>query len=131
MASTTYNPDVVQTLQVAVRSGNYADYKGMPSGERAPVATVDLLSLKQGTTRLRWIRWSQPPGCSPRFDSAAMSIGALGLEAHEALAIAMNRLGGQSNSGEGGEDPASVLVPRRTLASSRWLPVALASPRTT
>ncbi|MCV5480290.1 glutamate synthase-related protein, partial [Escherichia coli] len=39
------------------------------------------------------------------FDSAAMSIGALGPEAHEALAVAMNRLGGQSNSGEGGEDP--------------------------
>ena len=41
----------------------------------------------------------------PRFDTAAMSIGALSPEAHEALAIAMNRLGGQSNSGEGGEDP--------------------------
>ncbi|HEX5791910.1 MAG TPA: glutamate synthase large subunit, partial [Rheinheimera sp.] len=41
----------------------------------------------------------------PRFDSAAMSIGALSPEAHEALAIAMNRLGGRSNSGEGGEDP--------------------------
>jgi glutamate synthase (NADPH/NADH) large chain len=42
----------------------------------------------------------------PRFDSAGMSIGALGPEAHEALAVAMNRLGGRSNSGEGGEDPA-------------------------
>jgi glutamate synthase (NADPH/NADH) large chain len=40
-----------------------------------------------------------------RFDSAAMSIGALSPEAHEALAVAMNRLGGYSNSGEGGEDP--------------------------
>ena len=40
-----------------------------------------------------------------RFDSAAMSIGALSPEAHEALATAMNRLGGYSNSGEGGEDP--------------------------
>ena len=40
-----------------------------------------------------------------RFDSAAMSIGALSAEAHEALAIAMNTIGGRSNSGEGGEDP--------------------------
>ena len=42
----------------------------------------------------------------PRFDSAGMSLGALSPEAHEALALAMNRLGGRSNSGEGGEDPA-------------------------
>ena len=42
----------------------------------------------------------------PRFDSAAMSLGALSPEAHEALAVAMNTLGGRSNSGEGGEDPA-------------------------
>ncbi len=42
----------------------------------------------------------------PRFDSAGMSLGALSPEAHEALAMAMNRLGGRSNSGEGGEDPA-------------------------
>src|SRR5207244_8103249 len=41
-----------------------------------------------------------------RFDSAGMSLGALSPEAHEALAIAMNRLGARSNSGEGGEDPA-------------------------
>ena len=40
-----------------------------------------------------------------RFDSAGMSIGALSPEAHESLAIAMNRIGGRSNSGEGGEDP--------------------------
>src|SRR5690606_38397660 len=41
----------------------------------------------------------------PRFDSAGMSLGALSPEAHETLAIAMNRLGARSNSGEGGEDP--------------------------
>ena len=71
-----------------------------------PVATLrDLLSLKQGTTRLRWIRWSQPPGCSPASTPRPCPSAPLGPEAHEALAIAMNRLGGQSNSGEGGEDP--------------------------
>ncbi|MEG0175978.1 MAG: glutamate synthase large subunit, partial [Aeromonas sp.] len=103
----TYNPDVVQTLQVAVRSGNYADYKEYARlvNER-PVATLrDLLSLKKGTTPIALDAVEPAASMFPRFDSAAMSIGALGPEAHEALAVAMNRLGGQSNSGEGGEDP--------------------------
>src|SRR5690606_39961454 len=59
-----------------------------------------------------------------RFDSAAMSLGALSPEAHEALAIAMNRLGGRSNSGEGGEDPARHGTERRSkikqIASGRF-----------
>jgi glutamate synthase (NADPH/NADH) large chain len=59
-----------------------------------------------------------------RFDSAAMSIGALSPEAHEALAIAMNRLGGNSNSGEGGEDPARFNTERvskiKQIASGRF-----------
>lgn len=103
----TYNPDVVQTLQVAVRSGNYSDYKEYARlvNER-PVATLrDLLVLKQGTTPVALEQVEPAAKLFPRFDSAAMSIGALGPEAHEALAVAMNRLGGQSNSGEGGEDP--------------------------
>ena len=60
----------------------------------------------------------------PRFDTAAMSIGALSPEAHEALAIAMNRLGGQSNSGEGGEDPKRFNTERNSkikqVASGRF-----------
>ncbi len=44
----------------------------------------------------------------PRFDSAGMSLGALSPEAHEAIAIAMNTIGGRSNSGEGGEDPGAL-----------------------
>ena len=49
-----------------------------------------------------------------RFDTAAISLGALSPEAHEALAIAMNRLGGRSNSGEGGEDPARYGTDKRS-----------------
>ncbi len=49
-----------------------------------------------------------------RFDTAAISLGALSPEAHEALAVAMNRLGGRSNSGEGGEDPARYGTERRS-----------------
>ncbi|MCP3291116.1 glutamate synthase large subunit, partial [Aeromonas hydrophila] len=103
----TYNPDVVQTLQVAVRSGNYADYKEYARlvNER-PVATLrDLLTLKKVDNPVALEQVEPAAKLFPRFDSAAMSIGALGPEAHEALAVAMNRLGGQSNSGEGGEDP--------------------------
>lgn len=55
--------------------------------------------------RYRSTKWSRSKASSQRFDTAAMSLGALSPEAHEALAIAMNRLGGRSNSGEGGEDP--------------------------
>ncbi|MDN3684284.1 glutamate synthase-related protein [Vibrio sinaloensis] len=59
-----------------------------------------------------------------RFDSAAMSIGALSPEAHEALATAMNRLGGYSNSGEGGEDPRRFGTERNSrikqIASGRF-----------
>jgi glutamate synthase (NADPH/NADH) large chain len=62
----------------------------------------------------------------PRFDSAGMSLGALSPEAHEALAEAMNRLGGRSNSGEGGEDPARYGT-RRCRRSSRSPPAASAS----
>ena len=59
-----------------------------------------------------------------RFDSAGMSLGALSPEAHEALAMAMNRLGGRSNSGEGGEDPARYGTERmskiKQVASGRF-----------
>ena len=60
----------------------------------------------------------------PRFDSAGMSLGALSPEAHEALAIAMNRMGGRSNSGEGGEDPERFATERNSkikqVASGRF-----------
>ena len=59
-----------------------------------------------------------------RFDSAGMSLGALSPEAHEALAMAMNELGGRSNSGEGGEDPARYGTNKRSkikqIASGRF-----------
>merc|ERR1711991_1019942 len=63
-------------------------------------------------------------GLFPRFDTAAMSIGALSPEAHEALAQAMNEAGGRSNSGEGGEDPARYGTERtskiKQIASGRF-----------
>ncbi|MER2603165.1 MAG: glutamate synthase large subunit, partial [Candidatus Competibacter phosphatis] len=103
-----YNPDVVQTLQQAVASGDYADYRTFAQlvNER-PVATLrDLLRLKPATQPIPLDEVESIETILPRFDSAGMSLGALSPEAHETLAEAMNRLGGRSNSGEGGEDPA-------------------------
>ncbi|MCF6435130.1 glutamate synthase large subunit [Pseudoalteromonas sp. MMG022] len=100
-----YNPDVVQSLQVAVRSGSYEDYlKYAQLVNNRPVTNLrDLLALKTQTP-VNIDDVEPATELYKRFDSAAMSIGALSPEAHEALAIAMNRLGGCSNSGEGGED---------------------------
>jgi glutamate synthase (NADPH/NADH) large chain len=100
-----YNPDVVTLLQKAVMSGDYNDYQAFSSEvNNRPVASFrDLLALKSHTEAIDINDVEPAEKLFPRFDTAAMSIGALSPEAHEALAIAMNRLGGQSNSGEGGE----------------------------
>ncbi|MCF2860096.1 glutamate synthase large subunit [Pseudoalteromonas sp. SMS1] len=103
-----YNPDVVQSLQVAVKSGNYEDYlKYAEIVNNRPVTNLrDLMQLKLPESGISVDDVEPATELYKRFDSAAMSIGALSPEAHEALAIAMNRLGGYSNSGEGGEDKA-------------------------
>jgi len=101
-----YNPDVVQELQTAVASGNHNDYQiyaNSVDGRRA--ATLrDLLDLKSTNDAIPLEEVEPIEAIIPRFDSAGMSLGALSPEAHETLAEAMNRLGGRSNSGEGGED---------------------------
>jgi glutamate synthase (NADPH/NADH) large chain len=103
-----YNPDVVTSLQIAVKSGNYLDYQKFSAlvNEREPTHFRDLLEIQPAGDAISIDDVEPAESLFPRFDTAAMSIGALSPEAHEALAIAMNRLGGQSNSGEGGEDPA-------------------------
>lgn len=101
-----YNPDVVSSLQKAVVTGEYSDYAVFAAlvNGRNPSHIRDLMEIKTGQA-ISIDEVEAPEALFPRFDTAAMSIGALSPEAHEALAIAMNRLGGQSNSGEGGEDP--------------------------
>ena len=102
-----YNPDVVTTLQKAVKSGRYEDYLDYARlvNERPPSMLRDLLKLSSPHAPIAVDEVESIEAILPRFDSAGMSLGALSPEAHEALAIAMNRLGGRSNSGEGGEDP--------------------------
>ncbi|MBU2870246.1 glutamate synthase large subunit [Colwellia sp. E2M01] len=101
-----FNPNVVNYLQRAVTNGDYNDYRTFADEvNQRPIATIrDLLKLKDDCQTIELDQVEPDTEMFKRFDSAAMSIGALSPEAHEALAIAMNRLGGFSNSGEGGED---------------------------
>jgi glutamate synthase (NADPH/NADH) large chain len=102
-----YNPDVIQGMHKAVRSGEFSDWlKVAELINNRPVATLrDLLALRKDVTPVPIEEVESIETIVKRFDSAGMSLGALSPEAHEALAEAMNRLGGRSNSGEGGEDP--------------------------
>jgi len=121
-----YNPDVIGTLQKAVQGGSYEDYKTYAAlvNGREPMVLRDLLGLKLAEQPLAMDDVEDVGDILPRFDSAGMSLGALSPEAHEALAIAMNRLGGRSNSGEGGEDPARFGSERvskiKQIASGRF-----------
>lgn len=101
-----YNPDVVQQLQAAVTSGEYEDYQNYANtvDGRRPSMLRDLLELTPKGPPIPVDAVEPIESILKRFDSAGMSLGALSPEAHETLAEAMNRLGGRSNSGEGGED---------------------------
>ncbi|CAH7357646.1 glutamate synthase subunit GltB [Vibrio chagasii] len=121
-----YNPDVVGTLQTAVKTGETSDYLSFAKQVNARPAAMlrDLMSLKKADKPLALEQVEPSSELFKRFDSAAMSIGALSPEAHEALAMAMNRLGGYSNSGEGGEDPRRFGTDRNSrikqIASGRF-----------
>ena len=121
-----YNPDVVTMLQAAVRSGEFDRYLEYAKivNER-PVATIrDLFRAIPAGPPVPLDEVEPVEDLLPRFDSAGMSLGALSPEAHEALAIAMNRIGARSNSGEGGEDPARYNTERvskiKQVASGRF-----------
>ncbi|WP_371186625.1 glutamate synthase large subunit [Thalassotalea maritima] len=121
-----FNPDVVSSLQRAVQTGDYQAYKVFAKAvnERQPATIRDLLALKEDQESIKLDKVEAAEAMFQRFDSAAMSIGALSPEAHEALAIAMNRLGGFSNSGEGGEDASRFGTVRNSrikqIASGRF-----------
>ncbi len=121
-----YNPSVVANLQQAVENGDYDAYRSFADtvNERPPTVLRDLLGLRTQEKPLALDEVESIDRILPRFDSAGMSLGALSPEAHEALAMAMNRLGGRSNSGEGGEDPARFGTDRvskiKQIASGRF-----------
>ena len=121
------NPSVMQALQFAVREG--AEMRGSKRGahllqqavkgggferyrhfaelvnERPPAALRDLLATCPAGPPVPLDEVEPAADILSRFSTAAMSLGSLSPEAHETLAIALNRVGGRSNSGEGGEDP--------------------------
>ncbi len=121
-----YNPDVVMALQRAVNSGDYDDYQAYARlvNDRAPTTLRDLMRLRASAEPVSVDEVEPIAEIVRRFDSAGMSLGALSPEAHEALAEAMNRLGGRSNSGEGGEDEARFATERvskiKQVASGRF-----------
>ncbi len=121
-----YNPDVVRALQSAVETGDkdaYAEYARLVN-DRPAAALRDLFRVKAGDQPVPLEEVEPAEAIFPRFDTAAMSLGALSPEAHETLAEAMNRLGGRSNSGEGGEDPQRFGTDRvsriKQVASGRF-----------
>ncbi len=103
-----YNPDVIATLQAAVMSGDQAIYSQYAAlvNERPVSCLRDLLKLAPQAAPIPIDEVEPVSAILKRFDTAGMSLGSLSPEAHEALAVAMNRLGARSNSGEGGEDSA-------------------------
>src|SRR5690606_14821940 len=97
----------VYTLQQAARRNDYAVYKRYSQlVDQEEIAFLrNLLTFKRGQKSIPLDEVESVEAICRRFKTGAMSYGSISQEAHEALAIAMNRIGGKSNSGEGGEDP--------------------------
>jgi len=104
-----YNPETVHKLQLACRLGSYKLYKEyaqLIDQQIDPPPTLrSLLQFKPASEPIPLEEVESVESIVKRFKTGAMSYGSIGKETHEALAIAMNRLGGKSNTGEGGEDP--------------------------
>ena len=106
-----YNPRTIHALQTATKYYNYERYKEysqLLTNEMDPVSLRGLLDFNYADTPLSLDEVESVDSIVRRFKSGAMSYGSISQEAHEALAIAMNRLGGKSNSGEGGESPERI-----------------------
>jgi glutamate synthase (NADPH/NADH) large chain len=103
-----FNPESIHRLQKSVRTGSYATYKSYAEliDDRARnLSTLrGLLDFKQAEP-IPIEEVESVESIMKRFKTGAMSYGSISKEAHETLAIAMNRVGGKSNTGEGGEDP--------------------------
>ena len=107
-----YSPETIYLLQRACREGDYSLYKAFSKeiNEERLATLRGMLDFKFTPGETIPIEKVEPvENIVRRFKTGAMSYGSLSREAHECLAIAMNRLGGRSNSGEGGEDPARFL----------------------
>lgn len=122
-----YSPKTIVTLQRAVREGDYErfkEYAQMVDDENRPHTLRALLSFVPAKKPVPIEEVESEDEIVKRFQTGAMSYGSLSKEAHETLAIAMNRLGGKSNTGEGGEDVARFGTERNSavkqVASGRF-----------
>ncbi|MET8869970.1 glutamate synthase large subunit [Nonomuraea sp. NPDC004580] len=114
-----FNPETVFKLQHATRTRRYEifkEYTNLVDSQAERLMTLrGLFKLRKGTPIP--IEEVEPvESIVKRFSTGAMSYGSISMEAHETLAIAMNRLGGKSNTGEGGEDPERLYDPARRSA---------------
>nr|WP_330393073.1 glutamate synthase large subunit [Anaerostipes sp. 992a] len=108
-----YNPKTIHTLQMATRTGDYElfkQYTKMVDEELEPGNIRGMMQFKYPKKGIPLSQVESVESIVKRFKTGAMSYGSISGEAHEALAIAMNRLGGKSNSGEGGERPERLTV---------------------
>ena len=105
-----FNPETIHRLQYACRTGNYQvfkEYTRLVDDQSRRMCTLrGLMELKYAEKPVPLEEVEPVEEIVKRFKTGAMSYGSISKEAHEALAIAMNRIGGKSNTGEGGEDPA-------------------------
>src|SRR2546425_355754 len=104
------NPDMIARLQHSTRSGSYTlfkEYSRLCDDQSRRLATLrGLMELVEARTPIPLDEVEPVEAILKRFATGAMSYGSISQEAHETLAIAMNRIGGRSNTGEGGEDSA-------------------------
>jgi len=101
-----WNPETVARLQIATKTNNYnlfKEYTSLVNEKERPAFIRDLLDYKRKPINISEVEPVEM--IMKRFCTGAMSYGSISKEAHEALAIAMNIIGGRSNTGEGGEDP--------------------------
>ena len=100
-----WNPETIATLQLATRTGNYdkfKEYTRLVDEKEAPIFIRDFLGFKRNPINMDEVEPVE--NIVKHFVAGAMSFGALSKEAHEAICLAMNKLGARSNTGEGGED---------------------------
>lgn len=102
-----WNPETISTLQLATRLGSYKkfkEYTHLVDEKEKPIFLRDFLNFRRNPISIEQVEPVE--SILRRFVTGAMSFGSISKEAHEAIAIAMNRIHGRSNTGEGGEDAA-------------------------
>ena len=104
-----WNPETIANLQIATRLGSYKKFKewaAQVDEKESPIFLRDFFGFKKAAAPIPLDEVEPVESIVRHFVTGAMSFGALSIEAHEALALAMNKLGTRSNTGEGGEDNA-------------------------